>query len=103
MAPQMGFLSMLILWGVVGAGMVAISKLPPRCPCPWWKLGVAFLGGILGGLGFHYLADFKLPYTSIDLLVSFFPVIAVAAVAYCIVCPFPRGPNPSPPPPIDTP
>ena len=89
----MPLLFLLASWGIVGAGVVSLIKIV-RCPCPWPKLLVAFLGGALGGWLFQVFSKIKI-VTSMDFAGSCFPAIALAALFYCIVCPL--GP---PPPPI---
>jgi uncharacterized membrane protein YeaQ/YmgE (transglycosylase-associated protein family) len=84
---EMSLIWHLLFCGLVGAGAVALVKID-RCPCPWWKLLVAFVGGAFGGWLFEAITRFG-KASSIDFLASALPAIAMATVFYCIVCPLP--------------
>ena len=80
-----------IFWGIVGWVVVCFpASRDPNPPCPKamrWKCFVAFIFGIIGGLGYYYFLGFKDAFSSLDFIAAAICAGALARFIYLFICP----------------
>lgn len=73
-------------WGIAFAvPHRLLIKVGDRCPCP--KCWIAAILAILYGLGYYSALGFKGGFSTLEYVLSFFPVAAVAAGIALVLCP----------------
>ena len=88
----MKLILMAFFWGIIGWVIVCFPALgrDPIPPCPKllrWKCFVAFVFGVIGGLGYYYLMGFKDAFTSIDFIAGSIWAAVLARFVYLWICP----------------